>query len=60
LAPDFKGFWFFAAYSVCGKKEKKITGRPKSKVGCGCFWAHMNAYNEFFENLKSFGSIMNV
>jgi hypothetical protein len=24
LAPDFEGFWFFAAYSVCGKKEKKL------------------------------------
>ncbi len=41
LTPDFEGFWFFAAYSVCGKK--KIEGRPKLNGGGGYFWTHMYA-----------------
>jgi hypothetical protein len=24
LTPDFVGFWFFAAYSVCGKPKKNL------------------------------------
>jgi hypothetical protein len=59
LAPNLEGFRFFT-HTQCEVKKKKITGKPKSKAGCGCFWAHMNAYNEFFENLKSFGSFLNV
>ncbi len=48
IDPDFDGFWFFAAYSVCGKQKKKFEDRPKLKVGGGCIGAHMCAHNVFF------------
>jgi hypothetical protein len=60
LTPDFDGFWFFAAYWVCGKQKKKIEARPKLKVGGGCLWAHKHAYNVFFGKFWSFSSFMNV
>ncbi len=34
LTPDFEGFWFYAAYWVCGKQTKKIEARQELKVGC--------------------------
>jgi hypothetical protein len=43
LAHDFECFWFFAAYAMCGKKEKNYR-EAKTKS-----WAYMNALNEFFE-----------
>ncbi len=59
MTPVLDGFWFFAAYWVCSK-QKKFEARPKLKVGGGCFWAHMYAYNAFFERNLSFGSFMNA
>jgi hypothetical protein len=40
--------------------RQKFEARPKLKVGGGCFWAHMYAYNVFFEKNLSFGSFINV
>jgi hypothetical protein len=60
LTPDFDGFWFFAAYWVCGKQKKKFEARPKLKVGGGCIGAHMCAQNVFFAKFWSFSYFMNV
>jgi hypothetical protein len=45
----------FLPPTECAVNKKKFEARPKLKVGGGCFWAHMYAYNVFFGKLLSFG-----
>ena len=59
FSPDFDGFGFLL-HSECAVNKKKFEARPKLKVGGECFWAHMYAYNAFFEKNLSFGSFVNV
>jgi hypothetical protein len=37
LAPDLEGFWFFVAYTVCSKKEKKLQGGQNQKLAVVVF-----------------------
>jgi hypothetical protein len=41
-------FLAFSPHSEWGDKQQKLKLGKKLKVGGGRFWAHMNAYNEFF------------
>ncbi len=50
----------FLPHTECAVNQKKFAVRPELKVGGGCFWAHMYAYNAFFEKKWSFGSFVNV
>jgi hypothetical protein len=50
----------FLPHTEGGVNKKKFETGPKLKVDGGCFWAHMYAYNEFFEKFSIFGSFMKV
>ncbi len=50
VTPDLIVFLVFCC--ILSVQLKKIEARPKFKVGGLFFWAHMYAYNVFFEILK--------
>ncbi len=59
MTPGFDGFRFLPQ-TKCAVSKKKFEAKPKVKVGCCCFWAHMYAYNVFFEKMLCFGSFTTI